>query len=268
MTSVAITGYRPEAWAAGPEPIYDRLAEALVSRWPAEVPLAGARVLDVGAGTGAASRALQARGARAVAVDAEPAMVAGARARGLSAVVGDACALPVAARSVDGWFAAFVLNHLDEPRLALAEAARVVRPGGPVLATTFLAGGPDNPVKLAVEATAERFGWVRPAWHEEVKRRLEPQVGHPDLLVAAARAAGLRRVAVEQVAANVGSLGPREQVSWRLGMASYSAWLTGLDAEARRAVEAAAETEVAALMGPDAQPLVFDVLILSSRAPA
>ena len=43
------------AWQAGPGRIYDRLAEVMLASPPA--PLAGQRVLDVGAGTGAATRA-------------------------------------------------------------------------------------------------------------------------------------------------------------------------------------------------------------------
>lgn len=268
MTAVGISGYRPEAWAAGPERVYDELSRVLLDHWPSAVPLAGAMVLDVGMGTGVVSRALRQRGARALGVDVEPAMVAWTRAQGLDAVAGDACALPLPARSVDGWAGAFVLNHLDRPRLALAEAARVVRPGGPVLAATFRSGGPEHPVKLAVEAAAARFGYVRPAWYDEVKRRLVPQVGEPARLAGVAEAAGLSAVAVSPLSVCVGALEPREQANWRLGMAMYTEWLAGLDAGTRAEAEAAAEAEVAARLGPAPQALVLDVLILCSRAPA
>ena len=43
-------------WAAGPAAIYRRLAQPLVTRCP--VPLAGARVVDFGAGTGATTSAI------------------------------------------------------------------------------------------------------------------------------------------------------------------------------------------------------------------
>jgi len=49
------------AWDAGPGRIYDRLSEELVARLPAG---ATGDVLDLGAGTGAASRAAAAAGAR------------------------------------------------------------------------------------------------------------------------------------------------------------------------------------------------------------
>lgn len=57
------------SWQQGPGLIYDRLADVVLSRSP--VPLWGARVLDAGAGTGAASRAAAAAGAsRVIARDA------------------------------------------------------------------------------------------------------------------------------------------------------------------------------------------------------
>jgi SAM-dependent methyltransferase len=51
-------------WASGPGPMYTRLAEALIAAAP--VPLAGRRVLDLGAGAGAAGRAALAAGAAQV----------------------------------------------------------------------------------------------------------------------------------------------------------------------------------------------------------
>ena len=54
----------PEAWAAGPAPVYAALAGALAAH--VAPLLAGARVLDLGAGTGAAGRAALAAGAAEV----------------------------------------------------------------------------------------------------------------------------------------------------------------------------------------------------------
>ena len=53
--SSAYTGVAA-AWDAGPSRLYDALARAVVSAHPGDV--AGLRVLDIGAGTGAVSRAL------------------------------------------------------------------------------------------------------------------------------------------------------------------------------------------------------------------
>lgn len=56
-------------------------------------------------------------------------------------VVGDAYDLPYADGSVDAIHCEAVLEHLERPELAVAEMARVLRPGGEVFAATpFLQG--------------------------------------------------------------------------------------------------------------------------------
>ncbi len=93
--------------------------------------LDGRRVLDIGAGTGIATRALLARGARVIAVDPGRAMLRRAVAHSphLPAVVADGVALPVATGSVD--LACFAQSwHWLDPQNRVAEAHRVLRPGG------------------------------------------------------------------------------------------------------------------------------------------
>ncbi len=83
-------------WDAGPGRIYDRLAGVLVDASP--ISLAGCLVADVGAGTGAASRAIARLGGRPVAVDVASGMLAAGRTRAgrsaAPAAVADACRLP------------------------------------------------------------------------------------------------------------------------------------------------------------------------------
>ncbi len=55
------------SWAAGPELIYEPMADALVACSP--IDLDTARVLDLGAGTGVATRAAQRAGAQVIAAD-------------------------------------------------------------------------------------------------------------------------------------------------------------------------------------------------------
>lgn len=66
-------------------------------------PLGGRRVLDVGAGTGIATRELVARGADVVAVEPGGEVLRRARARtpGLVAVIADGAVLPVRSGSID-----------------------------------------------------------------------------------------------------------------------------------------------------------------------
>lgn len=97
----------------------------------------GDRTVDVGAGAGFVTDALLARGAHVVALDASSAMVDVLRGRHatLDARVADAEALPLADASVDHAFANMCLHHVERPARAIAEMARVVRPGGSVVVT-------------------------------------------------------------------------------------------------------------------------------------
>ncbi|WP_410586856.1 methyltransferase domain-containing protein [Amycolatopsis sp. lyj-23] len=94
-------------------------------------------VVDVGCGPGRAVGELAARGVRAIGVDADPAMieVAGARWPDGEFHVADAAALPLADGSVTGYRADKVLHVLPEPALAVAEARRVLAPGGRAVLT-------------------------------------------------------------------------------------------------------------------------------------
>jgi SAM-dependent methyltransferase len=93
--------------------------------------LAGADAVDVGAGTGIATRLLVERGARVVAVEPGPEMLARLlqRSPGLPAVRGDGEALPLRDGVADLVSYAQAWHWVDVP-VAAAEAARVLRPGG------------------------------------------------------------------------------------------------------------------------------------------
>src|SRR5260370_20542830 len=122
-------------WATGAELVYGSIDAGLLALSPH--PVADHTVLDAGAGTGAASRALAAQPARPIAMDLSFGMLAGDAAARPPGAVADIRALPLAAQSIDDAVAAFVLNHLTVPSAGLAELARVIRPGGAVLATVF-----------------------------------------------------------------------------------------------------------------------------------
>ncbi|MDX3192476.1 methyltransferase domain-containing protein [Streptomyces sp. MN03-5084-2B] len=94
-------------------------------------------VVDVGCGGGRAVGELAARGVRAIGVDADPAMiqVAGARWPDGEFHVADAGALPLGDGSVTGYRADKVLHVLPEPARAVAEARRVLAPGGRAVLT-------------------------------------------------------------------------------------------------------------------------------------
>jgi demethylmenaquinone methyltransferase/2-methoxy-6-polyprenyl-1,4-benzoquinol methylase len=114
-------------------------------------PAAGRVILDVAGGTGDVAMRLLARaggpasGAKVVICDVSEAMVSVGRDKaidrgvigGLAVVVGDAEALPMADRSVDLYTIAFGLRNVTHIDRALAEARRVLKPGGRFLCLEF-----------------------------------------------------------------------------------------------------------------------------------
>jgi SAM-dependent methyltransferase len=92
-------------------------------------------VVDVGCGGGRAVAELTRRGVAAVGVDPDEGMLAAARARWPYGDfrAGDAYALPLEDRSVDGYRADKVFHELAAPEHALAEARRVLVPGGRIV---------------------------------------------------------------------------------------------------------------------------------------
>ncbi|MFE7650260.1 class I SAM-dependent methyltransferase [Streptomyces phaeoluteigriseus] len=125
-------------------------------------PLAGARVADIGAGTGIGTALLHARGARVVAVEPGEGMAEQFR-RDLPEVPivrGDGNHLPLATASLD--FLTYAQSwHWTDPDRAIPEALRVLRPGG-ALALWWNAGALDVPWIDAQTARVERhFGLDR-----------------------------------------------------------------------------------------------------------
>jgi ubiquinone/menaquinone biosynthesis C-methylase UbiE/DNA-binding transcriptional ArsR family regulator len=98
---------------------------------------------DLGCGTGQLSAALAPFVSRIVAVDASAAMLQTARRRlreltNVDLRRGELEALPVDDARLDAATLMLVLHHLPEPEKALAEAARVLKPGGRLLIVDML----------------------------------------------------------------------------------------------------------------------------------
>jgi 2-polyprenyl-3-methyl-5-hydroxy-6-metoxy-1,4-benzoquinol methylase len=95
------------------------------------------RVLEVGCGWGSfAERVARELGAEVVAVDLSERMVALAQERGVDARVGDVQELPFADGEFDCVVANWMLYHVPELDRGLGEIARVLRPGGRLVAAT------------------------------------------------------------------------------------------------------------------------------------
>jgi ubiquinone/menaquinone biosynthesis C-methylase UbiE len=112
----------------------------------------GADVLEVGCGTGRLLARVGGFARTAIGVDLSAGMLAHARARGLDVLQGSATALPIATASVDVACSFKVLAHVPDVRGALAEMARVVRPGGWVLAEFYNARSLRRVVKQVIGA--------------------------------------------------------------------------------------------------------------------
>src|SRR5690606_15356990 len=90
----------------------------------------GRRVLEAGCGTGLLLSRIERVASQAVGVDLSRGMLARARDRGLTVVQGSITALPFADASFDTVCSFKVLAHVPDIDRALAELARVTRPGG------------------------------------------------------------------------------------------------------------------------------------------
>jgi demethylmenaquinone methyltransferase/2-methoxy-6-polyprenyl-1,4-benzoquinol methylase len=93
----------------------------------------GATVVDVGCGTGDLCDVLAAAGHRAVGVDVSAGMLAAAHTTA-PLVRADALTLPIRDGAVDGVVTGFALRNLVDLDRFFGECARVVRPGGRVVA--------------------------------------------------------------------------------------------------------------------------------------
>jgi SAM-dependent methyltransferase len=195
-----------------------RLFDAKATTWPAKYAAGGAlvprltflrqrvieqvppggRVLDLGCGTGELAASLAAAGLAAVGCDISPAMLRSAAAaqRGAAGWVQLAPCwrrLPFAGAGFDAVTAASVLEYTVDPRLVLAECARVLRPGGVLLCTVPSIGHPVRWLEGMARSSLPVLQWPRDQRWERYLAYLRASRQHHRLRwwLAAARSAGL-----------------------------------------------------------------------------
>jgi SAM-dependent methyltransferase len=120
-------GWWIDGFTAGADPEYE---EQILPMAAAELAGAGT-ILDVGCGDGQIGRMMADAGARVVGVDPTWNQISVAHERGGAAYLrSTADELPFATASFDAVVACLVFEHIDAVDEAIAEVARVVRPGG------------------------------------------------------------------------------------------------------------------------------------------
>lgn len=92
----------------------------------------GARVADLGCGSGAFTELLRQAGFDSVGLDISPKLIALGKSKypGLELLEGDAENLPFESESLDGVLLSGLVHHFPDPRRVAAEVHRVLKPGG------------------------------------------------------------------------------------------------------------------------------------------
>ncbi|MGE0223323.1 MAG: metalloregulator ArsR/SmtB family transcription factor [Acetobacteraceae bacterium] len=132
------------------------------------------RLLDIGTGTGRVLELLAPRVRQGLGVDASKSMLALARARLASAEfahctvrLADMYRLPLADASFDVAVLQMVLHYAEDPAGVLAEAARVLRPGGRMIVIDLAAHVQED---VAKRLAHRWFGFTDAAMHELLTR--------------------------------------------------------------------------------------------------
>jgi SAM-dependent methyltransferase len=195
-----MTETQHEHWGAGDayEQYMGHWSWAVGERFLAWLNLApGQRWLDVGCGTGALTRAIEAFAQPEAIVGLDPSwtFVQYARRQPTSAafIVADGGALAIGSGTCDAVVSGLALNFMPQPEQSIADMRRVVKPGGAVAAYVWDYSGKmeflryfwDAAVALDASAAALHEGQRFPICQPEPLRHLWQGVGFNDISVDA-----------------------------------------------------------------------------------
>lgn len=268
----AFKAFEAEGWSAQAS-TYGELSGAITRRiaeplLDAALVRHGERVLDVATGPGYVAELAAARGASVVGLDIAEGMLAEARRRlpALEFVVGDAERLPFGEGEFDAVVGSFVVNHLPDPERALAEAVRVVRPGGGV-ACSVINAQEGIPVMGLVTRAIEAAGIDEEATPAPLPPGPDPfRFADPAEFRRLLEGAGLDEVRVELVELGHRIAGAEQLWQGFLGGSVRGAsWVRAQPAEARAAIRAALDDVVRPHRTGDELELRVEARIASGR---
>jgi SAM-dependent methyltransferase len=187
---------RPEHWdlhVGVYEAVFEPLSNAFAERaLDLLAPRPGARLIDVGAGSGGAALLAAARGAKVLAVDASAGMVerirerAGAHAAGqIEAETMDGMALAVPGNSFDAAISLFGVILFPDAARGMREIARVLKPDGRAAVATWTESERYELVSRLVAAIAAVRGPQPPPESVPAQLRFRDPAAFHDLLAGA-----------------------------------------------------------------------------------
>lgn len=189
MSSISDPGWVREQYAsetnlAARKSIYAKSEgpDALAMVFSAVAECSPKRVLQVGGGEGElAKRVVTELGAELIGIDQSERMVAIQRDKGIEARVGTVEQLPFADGAFDTAIAAWMLYHVEDLDGALSELARVLQPGGRLVAVTNSLDHLRELWELAGRETSAREFQFRSENGEQALSRHFRRVGRRDV---------------------------------------------------------------------------------------
>lgn len=129
-------------------------------------------VLDVGCGGGFVLEALERHGFEPTGIDTAPGALRAASTVSNRLLRADGASLPFSDGTFDAVIMSEILEHADDPRTVVTEAARVTRRGGTIVVT-----GPNRTLRsrIGLVDAAQRWPWTRVLphdlheWHRFIK---------------------------------------------------------------------------------------------------
>jgi SAM-dependent methyltransferase len=178
-------GRRPRDWAELAEPSNEPLFAEVLRELHVG---AGTKLLDIGCGSGYSARMAASLGATVTGIDITPELIEIARERvpdGAEFEVGDMDALPFVDAAFDAAVGFNSFQFAADAARAVREAARVVKPGGLVAATTFAEPERNESTALHLALEPLRQGTAPATSVKHLPYELSAPGGLEDLLAAA-----------------------------------------------------------------------------------